>query len=71
MFTLTRRPSTADRPGHMGKVTNHQAAVDGDLALDARARTTALALVGSVGVCGVDAEIDGVGGVVDGDEAGC
>lgn len=51
--SLTSRPTTTNRPGHVCKVTNHQALVDGDLALDPRTGPSALTSIWVVDVCGV------------------
>lgn len=66
---LTGWPGTAYRTRHMRKVTNHQALVHGIFTLDADTRSTSLAAIRGIYICGIHAELDGVGGSIDRDEA--
>lgn len=55
----------------MRKVTNYYALVDGGFALNADTMPPSLAAISGIYICGIYAELDGVGGAIDGDEAFC
>lgn len=53
----------------MRKVTNHHALIHGGLALYANTMPSSLAAISGIDICGIYAELDGVGGAIDGYEA--
>lgn len=53
----------------MRKVTNHHALVHGGFALNTDTMPPSFAAISRIYICSVYAELDGVGGAIDGDEA--
>lgn len=53
----------------MRKVTNHQALVHGVFAFNAHTRPTSLTAISGIYICGIYAELDGVGRSIDGNKA--
>lgn len=71
MELLTGWPGTTHRARHVRKVTNYHALVDGGFALNADTMPPSLAAISRIYICGIYAELDGVGRTIDGDEAFC
>lgn len=52
----------------MRKVTNHHALVHGGFALNTNTMPPPSTAISGIYICGIYAELDGVGGTIDGDE---